>query len=405
MSTFDPLTLALEEWFDTPLSDLPDALRQRVEQEFFPMPWDKLTADQRRSVALQLDYQHDPANEQDQKFWWEFFERVDGLKKQLAEWELVATPSAADLALKETRLAELKQELARMDAQKLLARGDYYPARKPSLAKAAPLAESAPATQYVAYPRAIRQLTARLGATPEELAAWIWLGPNEGGIAAYMNANELDPPPRFFYANCDDSHDYIAPLMACWFKETDIDQFVPADRYITGKALIDRWSLQPGLQTMAFIQAKITESRLLDLHPIYGGTRGRSDDLGLPPLESGLFPLSQIQGIEAADFSDVDDLEGHFACVQKPLDDEHIAKIKPSLNPIGPTGVRSPTLQRTIRKLKTQQRYASWRKAYRKLKKEHPGKSEVWHSLQIAKMEIGRGVSSETIRKRFKIQK
>jgi len=267
------------------------------------MPWDKLTADQRRSVALQLDYQRDPANEQDQKFWWEFFERVDGLKKQLAEWELVATPSAADLALKETRLAELKQELARMDAQKLLARGDYYPARKPSLAKAAPLAESAPATRYVAYPRAMRQLTARLGATPEELAAWIWLGPDEGGIAAYMNANELDPPPRFFYANCDDSYDYIAPLMACWFKETDIDQFVPADRYITGKALIDRWSLQPGLQTVAFIQAKIAESRLLDIHPIFGGTRGTfTDHADLPPLESGLFLLTHVELIEEQDF-------------------------------------------------------------------------------------------------------
>jgi hypothetical protein len=60
MSSFDSLALALEDWFDTPLADLPDALRKRVVQEFFPMPWDNLSADQRRSVALQLDYQHDP---------------------------------------------------------------------------------------------------------------------------------------------------------------------------------------------------------------------------------------------------------------------------------------------------------------------------------------------------------
>jgi len=303
MSTFDALTFALEEWFDTPLSDLPDALRQRVGQVCYPMPWDKLSADQRRSLALQLDYQHDPATEQDKKFWWEFFERVNGLKKQLAEWEVVATLAAADLALKETRLAELKQELARMDAQRLLARGDYYPAQTPSLTKAAPLAEQDPATRYMAYPKAMRQLKARLGVTPEELAAWIWLGPDQGGIAAYMNANELDPPPRFFYANCDDSHDYIAPLMACWFKEKDIDQFVPADRYITGEALIDRWSLQPGLQTVAFIQAKIAESRLLDIHPIFGGTRGTfTDHADWPPLESGLFPLTHVELIEEQDF-------------------------------------------------------------------------------------------------------
>ena len=85
MADFDSLTWALEAWFDRPLGELPEALRQRVQQEFFPMPWDQLSADQRRSVALQLDYQHDPATEQDQKFWWDFFERVGGLKKQVAE--------------------------------------------------------------------------------------------------------------------------------------------------------------------------------------------------------------------------------------------------------------------------------------------------------------------------------
>lgn len=312
MSTFAALTLTLEEWFDTPLSDLPDALRQRVEQEFFPMPWDRLSADQRRSVALQLDYRHDPATEQDQKFWWGFFERVDDLKKQLAEWGAVAAPTATELALKETRLAELNQEIARMDAQKRLARGDYYPERKPSLAKdELSLAEPAPAARYVAYPKAMRQLAARLGATPEELAAWIWLGPKDGGIAAYMNANELDPPPRFFYATGGDSHDYIAPLMACWFKVDDVDRFVPADRYITGATLIARWNKLPGIHAKAFIQAKIEESRLLDIHPIFGGTRGASDVQGLPPLETGLYPLAHVLQIEAEDFGD-----GHNSEVQ-----------------------------------------------------------------------------------------
>ncbi|MBP9058783.1 MAG: hypothetical protein KBF98_00545, partial [Rhodoferax sp.] len=148
MGDFDSLTWAFEDWFDTPLCDLPDALRHRVVQEFFPMPWDTLSADQRRSVALQLDYQHDPATEQDQKFWWDFFERVDNLKKQRAEWEVVATPTAAELALKEARLAELKLELAHMDAQARLARGDYYPERRPSQNKGGVTnAEPGPATR------------------------------------------------------------------------------------------------------------------------------------------------------------------------------------------------------------------------------------------------------------------
>ena len=406
MSTFDSLTWAFEDWFDTPLSGLPDTLRQRVEKELAPMAWDSLSADRRRSVALQLDYQHDPATAQDQKFWWDFFERVDDLNNQVAAWEVVATPAAADLALKESRLAELKQQLARMDAQKRLARGDYYPERKPSLTKdGAPLAEPAPAIRYVAYPKAMRQLTARLDATPEELAAWTWLGPKDGGIAAYVNANELDPPPRFFYATRGDSHDYIAPLMACWFKVDDIDQFEPTDRYITGAALIERWGQRPGLNALAFIQAKIAESRLLDIHPIYGGTRGASNEQCLPPLESGLFPMSQVEEVETADFSDVGQTEVFIATVQKPIGHENCVTIEPTVNTIGPTRERGRTAQVEVRKLQTQKRHASWQKAYRKSKKEHPGKSDVWHALQITKMEIGQGVSQDTIRKNMKVKK
>lgn len=301
MSTFDSLTLAFEDWFDTALCDLPENLRQRVKKEFPPVPWDDLAADQRRSGALQRDYQHDPATEEDRKFWWDFFQRVDSLKEQIAQWEVVATPTAGELALKEARLKALRQELARMDTQKRQDRGDYYPTRNTRDGER----QTSPGLpiQYVAYPKAMNQLAKRLGAMPAELAAWVWIGPNDGGISAYMNANELDPPPRFFYATGSDSQDYIAPLMACWFRADDIEQFEPADRYIIGTALIERWSAQPGLHVVAFIQAKIAESRLLDIHPIYGGTRGTfSENSDLPPLESGLFALSQVEQIEAEDF-------------------------------------------------------------------------------------------------------
>ena len=109
-SSFESLTLALEDWFATPIAKLPDALRQRVVQEFFPMPWDTLSADQRRSVALQLDYQHDPAMENDRQDWWDFFQRMDAVKAQITDWNAVATPTAGELALKERRLVELQQD-------------------------------------------------------------------------------------------------------------------------------------------------------------------------------------------------------------------------------------------------------------------------------------------------------
>lgn len=309
MERFDSLTSALEDWFDRPLSGLPDPLRERVDLEFFPMPWEQLTTDQRRSVALQLDYQHDPATEQDRKFWWDFFQRVDELKKQVAEWQAVATPTAAELAKKETRLAQLQQELTRMEAQQRAARGNDMCERKPLQKKPdAPNAAPAVVVRYIAYPKAMQQLAQRLGASPEELAAWIWTEPENGGITAYVNANELNPPPRFSYSYVVGTADYIAPLMRCWFKVDDVEQFDPANRYIVGAALIERWSKRPGLQAVAFIHAKIAESRLLDIHPIYGGTRSTfSEHADWPALETGLFALAEVEAIEAEDFGDRDE--------------------------------------------------------------------------------------------------
>ena len=63
------------------------------------------------------------------------------------------------------------------------------------------------------------------------------------------------------------------------------------------------------MEPVAFIHAKIAESRLLDIHPIYGGTRGTSNNQDLPPLETGLFPMAHVLQIEAEDFGDGDNTE------------------------------------------------------------------------------------------------
>lgn len=302
---FESMTLALEGWFDRKRLDLPDALRQRVEFEFFPVPWDDLSADQRRSAALQLDYQHDPATELDRKKWWDFLDRKYDLEKQILHWDSVACPTAAELALKEDRLRGMHEELARMKQRFRSARGDYYPELKRQDSEVgAPAIEQGFPIRYIAYPKAMKALADRLRATPEEIAAWVWMGHKENGLAAYLNANELDPPPRFYYdIGNGDNFDYLAPLMACWFREGDIAQFQPADRYITGKILIESWSKRLGIQSEAFIRAKIAESRLSDIHPIYGGTQGNfPDELSYPPVTIGIFAVREIEAIEAEDF-------------------------------------------------------------------------------------------------------
>jgi len=297
---FESLTLAFEDWFDKNLEDLPETIRQRVERDFSLIPWGDLSAAQRRHLALQMDYQHDPATEQERQFWWDFFARRDELQAEIAKWKSAATPTASDISLQESRLKKLQQEFDRMELQQRHARGDYYPERK---GLDADKVSTPITTDYIAFPKAMNLLREKWQATPEELAAWIFLGSEEGGIAAYHNANEVSPPPRFFFGYFHDREDYLAPLMASWFRQDDIDRFEPTERYLTGTALIERWSKQPGLHPEAFIRAKITESRLLDMHPTFGGTEATfGENHGhFPPLSAGLFAMSYVERIEAED--------------------------------------------------------------------------------------------------------
>jgi hypothetical protein len=151
---------------------------------------------------------------------------------------------------------------------------------------------------------------------PEELAAWIYLGPAEGGLAAYLNANELNPPPRFDYAiyHGGSHYDYISPLMACWFCEEELANFEPNDRFISGKDLVRRWETVGGIQPDAFIRAKIAESRLLDMHPTFGCTQGSlPEDQGFPPLEVGLFSMTEVRQIEEEDSLGVEEDQAGIA--------------------------------------------------------------------------------------------
>jgi hypothetical protein len=59
-------------------------------------------------------------------------------------------------------------------------------------------------------------------------------------------------------------------------------------------------------------------------------------------------------------------------------------------------------VRREARKQDTQEKYQSWQKEYRTLKRRRPEMSDVWYSRQIARMDIAEGCSTETIRKHMK---
>jgi len=80
------------------------------------------------------------------------------------------------------------------------------------------------------------------------------------------------------------------------------------------------------------------------------------------------------------------------------------AEDNPQPDPSSATGGkrRMTTARREVRKLDTEAMYASWRKEFLKLRKSRPDMSDVWCSRQIARMEIARGRSPETIRKHMR---
>jgi len=119
-NTFEPLLKLIEPYINEPFANLPDSLRVRVAEAFFPMPqWDDLGPDQRRSLAEQDDNQTDPAKGPEREYWWALACQVSETEESIAKWQLMndrALPSEA--ALKETQLVLLKRRLDNL--QKLL---------------------------------------------------------------------------------------------------------------------------------------------------------------------------------------------------------------------------------------------------------------------------------------------
>ena len=299
MSAFEALTWILEPWFNTSFEELPDSVRERVERDFPPVPWDALSPEQRRLRARQWDYSHDPATEAEREHWFDFYTRYAELKKQIEQWEGTQANAVSEIVEKERRLETLHGELRRMDAEVRYVVDRYVPPR-PEAPKSDP--NSPAANSFLPYPRALKALEERLGATAPELAVWIFLGPKTGGLTAYRNANEIDQPPQFYFESYI-GHDYLSAMMGCWFVESDIQAFTPQERFITGVRLVERWSAWPGLEVEAYIRAKIAESRLQDLHPTFGLTQGSIPaDIELPTIVEALFSLTEVALIEEEDF-------------------------------------------------------------------------------------------------------
>jgi hypothetical protein len=123
VSDFLSLADALEPWFDVDLKALPITLQTWVEREFQLVTWDQLSAEQRRYLAAQWDQEHDPALEAERKRSWDLVCRISDIERQIERWDLVPAPTASDLDVKERKQAELRAELAKVQALQRGGRG------------------------------------------------------------------------------------------------------------------------------------------------------------------------------------------------------------------------------------------------------------------------------------------
>ena len=287
----------LDGRFGKELAKLPKPIRKMVAEEIFPFQWDSLSEAQRRSWAAQRDLKSDPARQGEQAFWWQHASNVQKLAEDIRLLELSRTDPSPEHAENKKELARLTQELnalklKALGVRDLLANKGIVPRKDMATAQ----------TKYVPYAVAFDILGDKYEATIEEIAMWIFCGKNDHGLDAFLNANEMTVPSRFNF-DCWDDFDYQSHLMACWFDADEIKAFVPKERYISGDTLVERWKDRSGIKVVAFIRAKIRESRLMGIHPISGATQWNYvDSTSYPAKETAIFSLLEVKEIEAADF-------------------------------------------------------------------------------------------------------
>lgn len=116
-SSFSSLTSILAGWFETPADDLPSEQWYRIRTASWLMLWDKLSPSQRREVALQWDYLHDPSNAVEREQALEAFCQLDQIRKEIREWGCLNPQSITEKAEQTDRLRALREQAQLLDTQ------------------------------------------------------------------------------------------------------------------------------------------------------------------------------------------------------------------------------------------------------------------------------------------------
>jgi hypothetical protein len=316
MTEFVSLTASLEGWFDKPLRDLPKGLRERVEEAFWPNLWDVVSAEQRQYRALQWDYDHDPATLDERQRVWDLVVKKHETESKIRELELMAVTTPLEIESKTRQIVNLQQQLEHLKATEAIDStvARYRDGRKQAAESKTSAETNKPSIETtvadVHFLVAREMLKERLGATPQEIAIWVWMGKKSGEIDGYRDALLYDDePPKFYFPpfdSFDNRFDYVSEMMHCYFRRSDLDAFTPSDRYLTYAQLVERWRTRLTEQEIvALINAEGATGELTGFHPLTGSVQGAGygmNEKEMPPLDQGMFCLAHVEAVEGRVF-------------------------------------------------------------------------------------------------------
>jgi len=128
MDDFEPISPILEGFYHLDYAQLPADIQERVSEVFFPIPWGRVSPEQRKSLAEGFDYSNDPATEPERQRISALCDKERQIKQGIERWSNVSTPTAQDLALKEEKLKALYRQRDEVEATFKTLRGDYLDA-------------------------------------------------------------------------------------------------------------------------------------------------------------------------------------------------------------------------------------------------------------------------------------
>ena len=293
-SSYIPLYFELANYFDSETAELPSHLVTRVQEAFKLFDWDKCTVSQRKSRAKAYDEQNDPGWAVNQQFWLDITNSLHDIQRKRNEWSNVSATTASDKQIQIEKISALdKRESHLREIMTRLEHRDFPRYQNQNVVLGAHEDDN-----WLSLVAAERLLKGRLGASFPEIAAWVELGPDNDGLKAFTESNELE----YFYFTPDMGDDYLGALHTCRFRENDVLDFAPQERYLSGAELLDCLRTELGDNTRAYVVAQISNNALLDIHPSMGVTNaGIYVHSGFPSIEKGLFLVSQIKALSERD--------------------------------------------------------------------------------------------------------